>query len=89
MVNLIKNPPSTLSDLNGKFLNEFGSDLRELQFFSDHRSRQLYINQANNNNSHPGYEMMVDISIIGHLTAHSGVTFTSFVVYIYIYMLYL
>ena len=79
MVNLVKNAPTNLADLSDKFLNEFGSVLRELRFLSDVKSRQLYINQANNNNSHPGYEMMVDISIIGHLTAHSGVTFTSLV----------
>ena len=79
MVSLVKNPPVNLADLGDKFLREYGSDLQELRFLSDAKSRQLYINQANNNNSHPGYEMMVDISCIGHLTAHSGVTFTSFV----------
>ena len=79
MVNLVQNPPMNLNHLNSMFLNQYGSQLRELSFLSDIKSKQLYINQANHNNSHPGYEMMVDISLIGHLAAHSGVKFTSLV----------
>ena len=88
MLHLVKNPPNNLNELNSKFLNEFGGSLRELRFLSDNNSRQLYIHQANLNNSHPGYEMMVDISILGHLTAHSGVQFTSLVQHIFSFCLY-
>ena len=89
MFNLVQNPPMSLNHLNSMFCDVYENQLTELEFLSDVKSKQLYINQANYNNSHPGYEMMVDISCIGHLTAHSGVTFTSFVLYLCLHFVFI
>ena len=72
---ITKNPPISIEEANARHQDHFAEDYFELDFMHDQVTKDLYVYQANNNNSHPGHELAADLSVIGHLTAHSGCQF--------------
>ena len=74
---IINNPPTTIDQANTMYLQFHSHITDEILFITIKEMRQLYIRQANFNHSHPGHELLTDLSIIGHLCCYSGVTFKS------------
>lgn len=69
--------PVSIADVDHIFFKLFSKDIDQLSFISDASTRQLYFQQAEWNNGHPGHEFAADQWSIGIITAHSGVDIES------------
>lgn len=65
--------PSTIAEANLIFLKIYGEQIETLSFILNPNMRKLYVKQADAGNGHPFYELISDISAIGHIGAYSGV----------------